>query len=117
VRLKSPIATKVFSFQIGTSDLFPHFGHRAYYQIMNTAQLLDPKPTANQVKAALAVTLAVAEAIREAGEIPSGTLYSMLISKVDLQGYEAMIRNLKNAGLVEEKAHLLKWIGPILEAK
>lgn len=84
---------------------------------MNTAQLLDPKPTATQVKAALAMTLAVAEAIREAGEIPSGTLYAMLVSKVDMQGYQSMIRNLNNAGLVEEKAHLLKWIGPKLEAK
>jgi hypothetical protein len=82
---------------------------------MNTAQLLDPKPTAAQIKAAFAMTLAVSEAIREAREIPSGTLYAMLVGKVDLQGYEAMIRNLKNAGLVEEKAHLLKWIGPELD--
>jgi hypothetical protein len=28
-----------------------------------------------------------------------------------------MIRNLKDADLVEEKAHLLKWIGPKLEGK
>ena len=84
---------------------------------MNTAQLLDPKPTATQIKAALAMTFAVAEAIREAGEIPSGTLYAMLMGKVDIQGYESMIRNLKNADLVEEKAHMLKWIGPKLEVK
>jgi hypothetical protein len=89
----------------------------AYYQSMNTAQLLDPKPSAGQVKAALAMTLAVAETIREAGEVPSGTLYAVLCGKVDLQGYEAMIRNLKNAGLVTESAHMLKWIGPKLEGK
>jgi len=74
--------------------------------------ILDPKPTKEQVKAALAVTLAVAEAIREAKEIPSGTLYSMLIGRVDITGYEAMIRNLKNAGLVKESCNLLTWIGP-----
>ena len=85
---------------------------------MNTAQLLDGKPTAAQVKAALAVTMAVAETIREAGEVPSGTVYAALIGRVSLEGYQSMLRNLKNAGLVEETpAHLLKWIGPKLEGK
>ena len=85
---------------------------------MNTAQLLDGKPTAAQVKAALAVTMAVAETIREAGEVPSGTVYAALIGRVSLEGYQSMLRNLKNAGLVEESpAHLLKWIGPKLEGK
>ena len=37
----------------------------------------------------------------------AGTLYAMLCAKVDLPGYEAMIRNLKNAGLVSETANLL----------
>lgn len=78
-----------------------------------TSKILDRQtPTAAQLKAALAITLAVAEAIREAKEIPSGTLYAMLVGKVDLQGYEAIIRNLKNADLVTEIAHLLKWVGP-----
>lgn len=58
----------------------------------------------------------VAEAIREAGEIPSGTLYSMLIGKVDIEGYGKLIGILKNAGLVSESAHLLKWIGPKVTA-
>ncbi len=83
---------------------------------MNTAQLFDPKPTKTQIKAAFAVTLAIAETIREAKEIPSATLYAMLIGKVDLQGYQAMIRNLKNANLVSETANLLKWTGPELAA-
>ena len=81
---------------------------------MTTEQLLDPKATASQTRAALALTMAVAETIREAREIPSGTLYAMLVSKVDLPGYQAMIRNLKNAELVEERAHMLRWIGPEL---
>jgi hypothetical protein len=81
----------------------------------NTQQVLDAKPTADQVKAAFTMVAAVAEAIREAGEIPSGTLYAALISRVDLQGYESIIRTLKNADLVSESAHMLKWIGPKLE--
>ena len=84
---------------------------------MNTSTVLDARPTAAQLKAALAITLAVAEAIREAREIPSGTLYATLLGRVDLAGYEAMIRNLKNAGLVSEKNNLLTWTGPTLEVK
>ena len=58
---------------------------------------------------------ATAEAIREAGRIPSGTLYAMLMGKMDFQAYSVLIRTLKNAGLVEERTHELIWIGPNLE--
>lgn len=68
--------------------------------------------SADQVNAALRVTLAAAEAIREAKEIPSGVLYALLMSRMDLAGYEAMLRNLKGAGLVTETAHMLRWVGP-----
>lgn len=78
--------------------------------------ILNPsRPTAAQVKAAFAITLAVSEAIREAGSIPAGTLYALLCSKVDLQGFEAMVRNLKNAELVSESGHMLTWTGPKIE--
>lgn len=81
---------------------------------MTIDTVLHP-PTPSQVKAALAVTIAVAEAIRELGEVPSGTLYAQLLGRVDLQGYQAIIRNLKSAGLVSESAHLLTWTGPKFE--
>lgn len=77
--------------------------------------VLDAQPTKSEVAAALKITLAVAEAIREAKEIPSGTLYTILMGRVDFFGYQAMIQNLKNAGLVKETAsHLLTWTGPEL---
>jgi hypothetical protein len=78
--------------------------------IMNPA-----RPTAAQVKAAFQITLAVSEAIREAGSIPSGELYAILCGRVDLQGYDGMIRTLKNAGLISESANMLTWIGPKFE--
>ncbi len=59
---------------------------------------------------------AVSEAIREAGRIPSGTLYAVLMGKVNIAGYEKMIGILKGAGLVEERSHELIWIGPRLAA-
>lgn len=74
------------------------------------------KPTAEQLKAGLKMLMVVAETVREAGEVPSGTIYAALIGKVDMAGYESMIRTLKNAGLIEEKFHMLRWIGPEIGA-
>lgn len=74
-------------------------------------------PTKEQVSQALRITLAVTEAIREAGRdgIPSGTLYATLAGRVDLVGYEKMLGLIKGAGLVEETpGHLLRWIGPVI---
>lgn len=73
------------------------------------------KPTAAELNAAFAMTLAVTEAIREAGEVPLGTLYAMVCGKMDLQEFETMIRAIKNTGLVTETAHLLKWTGPTFQ--
>lgn len=66
----------------------------------------------DSLKAALLATAAIAEAIRTAGEIPSGTLYAMVIGKMDLAAYTGIIRTLKNTGLVTESGNLLRWAGP-----
>lgn len=73
-------------------------------------------PTKTELTAGLKMVMAVAETIREAGEIPSGTLYAALIGKVTMEGYEGLIRTLKNTGLVTESAHMLKWVGPRVAA-
>lgn len=70
--------------------------------------------TKQQMKAALAITVAVAEAIRELGSIPSGHLYAQLMGRIDLAGYTRIIDTLKNAGLVAEERNLLTWKGPVL---
>jgi hypothetical protein len=65
------------------------------------------------VKAALGILTAVADAIRELGEVPSGHLYANLMSKLTLEQYEQIIGVLKSTGLVSESnAHLLTWLGP-----
>ena len=71
--------------------------------------------TAKQVSAAFQACAAVAEAIREAKEIPSGTLYAMLMGHMSLETYQGIIRTLKGAGLVAERAHLLSWCGPAID--
>lgn len=68
------------------------------------------------MKTAVEVIVAVGDAIREAGEIPSGTLYAILMDRLDLNSYETIIGTLVCAGLVRNSNHLLTWIGPPKEA-
>ena len=65
----------------------------------------------SEVKAALGILIAVADAIRELGEVPSGHLYAHLMSKLSLEQYEQVIATLKQAGLITESNHLLSWVG------
>ncbi len=68
--------------------------------------------TKEQLKAGLNIVLAVTEAIREAREVPAGTLYAVLVGKIDIQGFDKIIRIITNAGLIERRGDLLCWIGP-----
>ena len=68
--------------------------------------------TNTDLVAAFKTVLAVAEAIREAGSIPSGQLYAALLGRIDLAGYTKIIDILKRQGLISEDNHLLRWVGP-----
>lgn len=74
----------------------------------------------DQEKRATAVKLiaSVAETIRLAERVPSGTLYAGLMGVLTLQQYNSVIAVLKNAGLVREQNYELIWIGePLLQEK
>lgn len=81
---------------------------------IDTIMGTSTQPTHAELKVALQLMMAVAETIREVGEAPSGTIYAALAlaDRVSLSGYQSLIANLKNAGLVREQSHLLTWIGP-----
>lgn len=79
-----------------------------------------PMTTKTEAKAkadALTILMATAEAVREAGRIPSGTLYAILMGRVDFEGYTRMIDILEGAGLIEKRSHELVWTGPALEVR
>jgi hypothetical protein len=58
----------------------------------------------------------IAEAVRTAKEVPSGTVYAAVCSSVTIDQYAAILGILKRTKLVEETpAHLLRWIGPVFE--
>jgi len=54
---------------------------------------------------------AVASTIKDLGSVPSGHLYAQLMGRMSLSSYEGMIATLKRLGLVEEKNHLLTYVG------
>ena len=65
-----------------------------------------------QTQAAFGMVMAVRDAIRDLGEVPSGHLYARLMGHMSLETYETIISILKEAKVVEETpAHLLRWIG------
>lgn len=64
-----------------------------------------------QVDAALKQTMAVAEAIKELKEVPSGHLYARVMQFMTLHSYNSIIDILKRAGLVTETNNLLRWVG------
>jgi hypothetical protein len=72
--------------------------------------------TKEQMKAGPDVVFAVTEAIREAGSIPAGTLYAVLLGKVDIHGFEKLVSIVTGSGLVEKRGDLLCWVGPELRA-
>lgn len=68
--------------------------------------------TRDEVRAMLAVTLAVGETIKELGSVPSGHLYAALMEKMSIHTYQMIIGALKKSGLVSESGHVLTWVGP-----
>lgn len=65
----------------------------------------------DQFKAGLNVVFAVTEAIREAHEIPAGTLYAVLMGRVDIHGFDKIVSIVTGSGLVEKRGDLLRWLG------
>lgn len=63
-----------------------------------------------ELKAGLNVIIAVADAIKQSRRIPAGELYTVMMSYVDLCGFEKIVAILKRANLVEETiTHELVW--------
>jgi hypothetical protein len=65
----------------------------------------------------LQVVQMVADAVRDVGSIPSGHLYAQVMNTLRLDQYNQIIGILKGAGLVaEDRAHMLRWVGPKFDA-
>jgi hypothetical protein len=63
-------------------------------------------------QAVMKIIAAVGEAIKDAGQIPSGELYAMLLNfGITFNQFETLIMTMKRAGLVAENNNLLTWTG------
>lgn len=68
---------------------------------------------AKQAKAALSAMIALTEAIRELGSVPSGHLYATVMGQMSLEVYESLLGRIVGTGLVEKQpSGLLVWRGP-----
>ena len=66
----------------------------------------------NQVQTHVQALAAIAEAIRELGEVPSGTLYAQVMGQFTLDQFQRLIGVLKRADIITESGHVLAWVGP-----
>ena len=74
--------------------------------------------TTQQLQTGLTMIYAIAETVREAGEVPSGTIYATLAGRVTLDGYKKMLTILQAAGLITVNAnHMLRWVGPTIAGR
>ena len=69
-----------------------------------------PKITDEQFVKLFAITMA--EAIRDLGEVPNREFYVRVMPYLSFTSYQAIIESLKRSGVIEEKSHVLRWVGP-----
>jgi hypothetical protein len=65
--------------------------------------------TKEQLTAGLNTLRALADTIRELGEVPSGHLYASVMGAIDLQGYQKAIALLVKSGIVRQCGDVLVW--------
>jgi hypothetical protein len=73
--------------------------------------IMSTNENSKQIEASLLAVEAIADAIRKLKEIPSGTLYAIVMGKMSLESYNGIISLLKRTKLISEKNNLLTWIG------
>lgn len=70
--------------------------------------------TIEQFKACLGIMESVADAVREAGEAPSGVVYTAFMANgLSLETYRSVLDLLVDAKLIQERGHTLRWVGPV----
>jgi hypothetical protein len=68
-------------------------------------------------RAAILMIQAIADCLRDLGEVPSGVFYARLMampgmSNISVTQYQGLIGSLEEAKVIEVKNHVIRWIGP-----
>ncbi len=69
----------------------------------------EKRATANQLQAGLAALKAIADAVRELKQVPSGHIYAAVMGVMDINAYEKAVSMLCNAGVIRKAGDLLVW--------
>lgn len=76
------------------------------------SEVVRNMPRQEQRDVLVHLTAALAEAIHDAGEIPSGYLYAAVMSQFNLENYNVMLLVIKKAGLISiDEHHMIRWTG------
>lgn len=68
--------------------------------------------------AAIRIVAAIADAVQEAGSVPSGHLYARLMGYMSVETFDSIISNIAATGLIRRDGnHLLVWTGPVLPSE
>lgn len=71
--------------------------------------------TKEQVVGLVMVLKAVAETVREAGEVPAGIVYAALMQQgCTLEQFNRICDQLAKCDLVKRTGDVLKWVGPAI---
>jgi len=65
--------------------------------------------TKEQLVAGLNTLRALADTVKELGEVPSGHLYNVVMGIMDLQAYEKAIGLLVGSGIIQRRGNVLVW--------
>ena len=63
-----------------------------------------------RVKAGLSLMVAVAETVKDLGQVPSGHLYAVLMDQMTFDQYNRIVDIMKRAGMVTEQNNQLTWV-------
>jgi hypothetical protein len=69
------------------------------------------QPTTEQIAAYLGCIRAMIDAVRDAGRIPSGHMYAVLMGHMTLHQYETLVQKVVSTGLVRLDGDELVWVG------
>lgn len=65
--------------------------------------------TKDQIKSGIEIIKTIADTIKELKKVPSGHLYSQVMSFLGLSQYEQIISILKKSNIIREENHELIW--------
>ena len=74
-------------------------------------------PTPEQKEAVVSLAVALLTAIIDAKSIPSGHLYAIVMNKISIETYDALIAQLIKAGMISQSGFVLKPTQDALDAR